>query len=65
MTPARGLLGRLFGKRPAKRIDDVDEGAADAVVRAAQRRAKERSPEEQRKIDETRALVEEALRASH
>lgn len=65
VTPARGLLGRLFGKRPAKRLDDVDAGAADAVVRAAQRRAQGRSPEEQRKLDETRALVEEALRASH
>jgi hypothetical protein len=62
LSPVRGIFGRLFGGGKPKPRDEED--AADEVVRAAQARVSQRSPEEQRRIDEMRALVDEALSSS-
>jgi hypothetical protein len=54
IEPVRGVLGRLFGrnKKPAFSIDEA---------RPSQKSARTRTPEQQKKLDEARALVEEAL----
>jgi hypothetical protein len=51
MEPTKGLLGRLFGRRSA--------GEPAVPARGAARR--ERTPEEERRLREARALVDEAL----
>ena len=56
LQPVRGLFGRLFKRRAAPALSTA---AAEAAARAA--KASKRTPEEQKKLDETRALVEEAL----
>jgi hypothetical protein len=52
----KGLFGRLFGSPKKASLDDFDGEAA-----VAQRSVPVRSAEELRRIEETRALVEEAL----
>jgi len=53
IEPVKGVLGRLFGKR-------ADDGPADVVI--APKKRKERTPEEERRLQEARALVDQALR---
>ncbi len=56
IEPVKGVLGRLFGKRAA---DDMALAQAPVVAK----KKRERSPEEERRLEEARALVDRALRA--
>jgi hypothetical protein len=56
IEPVKGVLGRLFGRRSKD-----DAHAVPSMTAAAQRKKKERTPEEERRLAEARALVDQAL----
>jgi hypothetical protein len=56
MEPVKGVFGRLFGKRASR-----DEGALVAPP-VVPKKKRERTPEEERRLAEAKALVDQALR---